>query len=55
MSKEFAKVRHDAMVSDEIFPSEVMKLISKDEKGPLLKLVNQLTTKKLLRTPLQLA
>jgi hypothetical protein len=49
MTGEFAKVRHDSTVNDETFPTEVLKLISRDEKGPLLRLVNQLASSALLK------
>ncbi len=48
MMREFAKARHDTSISDDYFPGEILKLISRDEKGPLLKLVNQATDNRLI-------
>lgn len=49
MPKEFAKVRHDTSISDESFPSEILRLLSRDEKGPILRLVNQAAGKRLTK------
>jgi hypothetical protein len=49
MRKEFAKIRQDPTVSEVNFPTEILKLISRDEKGPMLRLVNQIAGKRLIK------
>lgn len=47
--KELSVARHNASISDEDFTSRVLTIISRDEKGPLLRLVNQITDPAFLR------
>lgn len=46
--KEFSNLRHDANLSDAVFVKRVLELVTKDEKGPILRLVNLLASADIL-------
>ncbi|MBY8828937.1 hypothetical protein [Hephaestia mangrovi] len=46
--KDFSQLRHDQNVSDGVFVKKVVELVTKDEKGPILKLVNLLADGELI-------
>ncbi len=45
---EIKKLRHDYTLSDAEFPGRILQFISKDEKGPLFKLISSIVDKDLL-------
>ena len=45
---EIKKLRHDHTLSDAEFPSRIFQFLSKDEKGPIFKLIANLVDKELL-------
>jgi hypothetical protein len=47
-ASEMNRLRHDANLSDAEFSRRVLDLVSRDEKGPILKLINSLVEKAIL-------
>jgi hypothetical protein len=47
--KKLAYIRHDSLVSDLDFPKLILDILSKDEKGPIIKLVASIATSNIIK------
>jgi hypothetical protein len=52
---EFSKVRHNSSVSDRDFLNQAAALLSRDEKGPIMKIIVNLTTKEVMDASIEKA